>query len=37
VGIEPDVVVDAAPSGPGDDPVIDAGLKVLGVQATGSH
>jgi hypothetical protein len=37
VGIEPDVVVDATPSGSGDDPVIDAALEVLGVQATGAR
>ncbi len=37
VGIEPDVAVTAIPSGPGDDPALDAALKVLGVQATGSQ
>ena len=36
-GIEPDVVVDPTAASPGDDPVIDAALKVLGVQATGSR
>jgi carboxyl-terminal processing protease len=36
-GIEPDVVVDAAPASTDDDPVIDAALEVLGVQATGSR
>jgi carboxyl-terminal processing protease len=36
-GIEPDVVVDAPPAPTDDDPVIDAALEVLGVQATGSR
>jgi carboxyl-terminal processing protease len=36
-GIEPDVVVDAAAPTSGGDPVIDAALEVLGVQATGSR
>ncbi|HET7829002.1 MAG TPA: S41 family peptidase [Candidatus Limnocylindrales bacterium] len=36
-GIVPDVVVDATPTKPGDDPAVDAGLEVLGVQATGSR
>jgi carboxyl-terminal processing protease len=35
VGITPDVVVDTAPSKPGEDPVLDAALKELGVPATG--
>ena len=35
VGITPDVVVDTAPAKPGDDPVLDAALKELGVPATG--
>ncbi len=35
VGIMPDVVVDTAPAKPGDDPVLDAALKELGVPATG--
>jgi carboxyl-terminal processing protease len=34
VGITPDVVVDTAPAKPGDDPVLDAALKELGVPAT---
>ncbi len=33
-GIEPDVVVTAAPATPGDDPALDAALKVLGSAAT---
>jgi carboxyl-terminal processing protease len=33
-GIEPDVVVTAAPSGPEDDPALDAALEVLGSKAT---
>jgi carboxyl-terminal processing protease len=36
-GIVPDVVVDAPVAASGDDPVIDAALVVLGVQATGSR
>ena len=36
-GIQPDVVVDATAPTSGDDPVIDAALEVLGVQATGSR
>jgi carboxyl-terminal processing protease len=36
-GIEPDVVVDPTAPSTGDDPVIDAALEVLGVQATGSR
>ena len=36
-GIEPDVVVDAPAAPTDDDPVIDAALEVLGVQATGSR
>ena len=36
-GIVPDVVVDAPAASNGDDPVIDAALVVLGVQATGSR
>ena len=36
-GIEPDIVVDPAAPTTGDDPVIDAALEVLGVQATGSR
>jgi carboxyl-terminal processing protease len=36
-GIVPDVVVDPAAASPGVDPVIDAALEVLGVQATGSR
>ena len=35
-GIEPDVVVTEAPARPGDDPVLDAGLKALGIQALAS-
>ncbi len=35
-GIEPDVVVTEAPARPGDDPVLDAGLKALGAQALAS-
>lgn len=34
-GITPDVIVDTPPAKPGDDPILDAGLKVLGVAATG--
>jgi len=34
-GIMPDVLVTQAPQRPGDDPVLDAGLGALGVQATG--
>jgi len=34
VGITPDVVVDTAPAKPGDDPVLDAALKELGVPTT---
>ena len=34
-GITPDVVVDAVPAKPGEDPVLDAALKELGVPATG--
>jgi carboxyl-terminal processing protease len=34
-GLTPDVVVDAAPSKPGDDPVLDAALEELGATATG--
>lgn len=34
-GITPDVVVDAAPAKPGDDPVLDAALRELGAVATG--
>lgn len=30
IGITPDVVVDQGPTKPGEDPVLDAGLKVLG-------
>lgn len=33
-GIVPDVVVTAAPTSPGDDPALDAALKVLGGSAT---
>jgi carboxyl-terminal processing protease len=36
-GIEPDVVVTDQPASPGDDPVIDAALGVLGVQTTGAR
>jgi carboxyl-terminal processing protease len=36
-GIEPDVVVDGSSTSSDDDPVIDAGLQVLGVQVTGSR
>jgi carboxyl-terminal processing protease len=35
VGITPDVVVDTAPAKPGDDPVLDAGLRELGAPAIG--
>jgi carboxyl-terminal processing protease len=35
-GIEPDVVVTAAPARPGDDPILDAGLKALGEEALAS-
>ena len=35
-GIEPDVEVTEAPVEPGDDPVLDAALEVLGVESTGS-
>lgn len=35
-GITPDLVVDAAPAKPGDDPVLDAALRELGATATGS-
>lgn len=35
VGITPDVVVDQAGAAPGDDPALDAALKVLGAQTTG--
>ena len=34
-GLTPDLVVDAAPSKPGDDPVLDAALEELGATATG--
>jgi carboxyl-terminal processing protease len=34
-GIVPDVVVTTPPARPGDDPILDAGLAALGVQATG--
>ena len=34
-GITPDVVVDARPAKPGDDPVLDAALKVLEAGAPG--
>jgi carboxyl-terminal processing protease len=34
-GIVPDVVVNQQPAKPGDDPILDAGLNVLGVPATG--
>jgi carboxyl-terminal processing protease len=34
-GIVPDVVVTQAPEKPGDDPILDAGLGVLGVQTSG--
>jgi carboxyl-terminal processing protease len=36
-GIEPDVVVTAAPSGPGDDPALDAALDVLGAGTIGAR
>jgi carboxyl-terminal processing protease len=36
-GIQPDVVVNPTSPSTGDDPVIDAALEVLGVQATGSR
>ena len=35
VGITPDVVVTAAPTKPGQDPVLDAGLRALGFGTTG--
>ena len=35
-GIEPDVVVTETPQAPGDDPVLDAALKVLAAPVTGS-
>jgi carboxyl-terminal processing protease len=35
VGITPDVVVTATPAKPGEDPVLDAGLRALGEAATG--
>ena len=35
-GIEPDVSVDATAAAPGDDPALDAALKVLGAQTTGT-
>ena len=35
VGITPDVVVDAAPAKPGDDPILDAALKELGAPPMG--
>jgi carboxyl-terminal processing protease len=35
-GIQPDVEVTEAPEEPGDDPVLDAALEVLGVESTGS-
>ena len=35
-GIVPDVVVTDAPAKPGDDPILAAGLKALGVTATGA-
>ena len=35
-GIEPDVVVTTKPARPGDDPILDAGLKALGVEALAS-
>ncbi len=34
-GLTPDVVVDAAPEKPGDDPVLDAALEELGATVTG--
>jgi len=36
VGITPDVAVDPAGAAPGDDPALDAALKVLGFQASGA-
>jgi carboxyl-terminal processing protease len=36
-GITPDVVVTQAPASPGDDPVLDAALDVLGVSASGQR
>ena len=36
-GLTPDVVVDAAPERPGDDPVLDAALEALDAVATGLH
>jgi carboxyl-terminal processing protease len=36
-GIVPDVVVTGTPAKPGDDPVLDAGLKVLGDEPDGSE
>ncbi len=36
-GIRPDVEVTEAPEQPGDDPVLDAALEVLGVASTGSR
>jgi carboxyl-terminal processing protease len=36
-GIQPDVEVTASPEEPGDDPVLDAALEVLGVEATGAR
>ena len=36
-GIVPDVVVADAPAKPGDDPVLDAGLKALGDEAPGGR
>jgi carboxyl-terminal processing protease len=35
-GIEPDVTVDATAAAPGEDPALDAALKVLGAQTTGT-
>ena len=37
VGITPDVVVDAPPAAPDDDPVLDKALEILGAQTTGSR
>jgi carboxyl-terminal processing protease len=36
-GIAPDVVVDAAPEKPGDDPALERALEVLGAGTTGRH
>jgi carboxyl-terminal processing protease len=37
VGITPDVVVDTAAAKPGDDPVLDKALELLGAQTTGAR